>query len=152
MHARSGWRFAFVVAIATTILALYPQLNLWYLTGKDWNGIYAYNDIDEVAYAAYMSALMQGRPRRNDPFTGRDDRADAPQQESLFSIQFLPPYFGAMIARALALDISWAMIIIGALAGFFTALALFWLIRAVTGDARMAAVGALAVVCLGTLA
>jgi hypothetical protein len=152
MHLRSGWRLGFVAALATTILALYPQLNLWSLTGKEWNGVYAYNDIDEVAYAAYLSALMQGRPRRNDPYTGRDDKPQAPQKESLFSIQFLPPFVVAKLANLLGLNISWAMIALGAVAGFFSGLALFWLIRAVTGDDRVAMVGALAVVCLGTLA
>lgn len=152
MQTRSGWRFGFVVAFATTILALYPQFNLWYLTGKDWNGIYAYNDIDEVAYAAYLKALMDGRPRRSDPYTGRDDRAGAPQQESLFSIQFLPPLVAAKVARTLGLNISWTMIALGALMGFFTALVLFWLIAAVTNDDRVAAIGALSIICLGTLA
>lgn len=152
MHARSGWRFGFAVAFAALILAIYPQLNLWYLTGKDWNGIYAYNDIDEVAYAAYLKALIDGRARRNDPYTGRDDREGAPQQESLFSIQFLPPFVVAQLARALGLSINWAMILLSAVIGFIAALALFWLIAAVTGDDRLAALGALAVICLGTLA
>lgn len=152
MQTRSGWRLGFVVAFATTILALYPQFNLWYLTGKHWNGIYAYNDIDEVAYAAYLKALMDGRPRRSDPYTGRDDQPGAPQQESLFSIQFLPPLVVAKVARTLGLNISWTMIALGALMGFFTALALFWLIAAVTNDDRVAAIGALSIICLGTLA
>lgn len=152
MHARSGWRFGFAVAFATLILALYPQLNLWYLTGHQWNGIYAYNDIDEVAYAAYLKALIDGRARRNDPYTGRDDREGAPQQESLFSIQFLPPFIVAQAARALGLSISWAMIALSALTGFLTALILFWLIAAITNDNGLAAVGALMIVCLGTLA
>lgn len=152
MHARSGWRFGFAVAFATLILAIYPQLNLWYLTGAQWNGIYAYNDIDEVAYAAYLKALIDGRARRNDPYTGRDDREGAPQQESLFSIQFLPPFAVAQVARTLSLSINWAMIILSALIGFLSALALFWLIAAITGDDRLAALGALIIVCLGTLA
>jgi hypothetical protein len=152
MHARLSWRFGLVVAFATVILSLYPQFNLWYLTGKEWNGIYAYNDIDEVAYAAYLKALMDGRPRRNDPYTGRDDGQAAPQHESLFSIQFLPPYVVAKVSRALGLSVSWAMIALGAFAGFLTALILFWLIAAVTNDERLAAVGTLAIICLGTLA
>ncbi|HYO91201.1 MAG TPA: hypothetical protein VEQ40_06175 [Pyrinomonadaceae bacterium] len=151
MQARSGWRFGFAVAFATLILAIYPQLNLWYLTGKQWNGIYAYNDIDEVAYAAYLKALIDGRARRNDPYTGRDDRTDAPQKESLFSIQFLPPFVVAQAARILGLNINWAMIALSAIMGFLTALILFWLIAAITGDDRLAAVGALAIVCLGTV-
>jgi hypothetical protein len=152
MQALSGWRFGFVVAFAATILALYPQFNLWYLTGKDWNGVYAYNDIDEVAYAAYLKALMDGRARRNDPYTGRDDREGAPQEESLFSIQFLPPFVTAKVANMLGLSLSWAMILLSAVMGFLTGLALFWLIRAVTNDERVAALGALMIVCLGTLA
>lgn len=152
MQARTGWRFGFAVAFATLILAIYPQLNLWYLTGNQWNGTYAYNDIDEVAYAAYLKALIDGRARRNDPYTGRDDRAEAPQQESLFSIQFLPPLLTAQAARILGFNINWAMIALSAIMGFLTALILFWLIAAITGDERVAAVGALAIVSLGTLA
>ncbi|HEX8747133.1 MAG TPA: hypothetical protein VF717_08020 [Pyrinomonadaceae bacterium] len=152
MQARSSWRFGFAVSFATLILAIYPQLNLWYLTGNQWNGVYAYNDIDEVAYAAYLKALIDGRARRNDPYTGRDDRADAPQQESLFSIQFLPPFIVAQLARPLGLSVNWAMIALSAIMGFLAALILFWLIAAITCDDRLAAVGALAIVCLGTLA
>ena len=55
-----------------------------YLRGAEWNGHYAYNDIDEVAYAAYLKALIDGRPRKNDPYTGRDDSPENPQPESLF--------------------------------------------------------------------
>lgn len=152
MRALKRWRFGFIVAFAASILALYPQINLWYLTGNSWSGIYAYNDIDEVAYAAYLSALMQGRPRLNDPYTGRDQKADAPQPESLFSIQFLPPLVVAQVARLLGLSISWAMIALSALAAFLSALVLFWLIRSITGDDALGAVGALAIICLGTLA
>ncbi|HKS26670.1 MAG TPA: hypothetical protein VJS44_02565 [Pyrinomonadaceae bacterium] len=151
MQARSGWPLGFAVAFATLILAIYPQLNLWYLTGNQWHGIYAYNDIDEVAYAAYLKALIDGRPRRNDPYTGRDDHAQAPQQESLFSIQFLPPFVTAKLARVFGLNISWAMIALSAVMGFLAALVLFRLIAKITGDVWLAAVGALAVVCLGTL-
>lgn len=152
MRASTSWRFGFIVAFAASILALYPQFNLWYLTGKEWSGIYAYNDIDEVAYAAYLRALMDGRPRLNDPYTGRDHEKGAPQPESLFSIQFLPPYLTAQVASALGISISWAMIALGAIAAFLAALVLFWLIAAITNDGRLAAVGALAIICLGTIA
>lgn len=134
------------------ILALYPQLGLWATRGSEWNGAYAYNDIDEVAYAAYLSALIDGRPRRNDPYTGHDDAPEARQPESLFSIQFIPPYAIALIARPLGISASSMMIVVGALSAFATALALFWLIGIVTGDDRIAATGALIVLCLGTLA
>ncbi len=134
------------------LLALYPQINLWVLRGKDWNGAYAYNDVDEVAYASYLEALIEGRPRRNDPYTRRDDTAETRQPESLFSIQFIPPYAVALIARPLGLDATQVMSATGALAALATALALFWLLGMLTGDDRIAATGALMVLCLGTLA
>ena len=56
-------------------------------------------DIDEVAYAAYLKALIDGRSRKNDPYTGRDDSDENPQTESLFSIQFASPYLVAIPAR-----------------------------------------------------
>jgi hypothetical protein len=141
-----------LIALAMLLLALYPQLNLWRLRGAQWNGAYAYNDLDEVAYAAYLNALIEGRPRRNDPYTGRDDRTGQPQPESLFSIQFVPPYALALLARVTGMSSSWAMILASCLGGAGAALALFWLIAAVTNDDRLAAAGALIVLCLGTLA
>jgi hypothetical protein len=146
------WRLGALAGLAMAVLGVYPQLNLWALRGADWNGAYAYNDIDEVAYASYLQALIDGRPRRNDPFTGRDDSAETPQPESLFSIQFLPPYAIALAARAVGLDARWAMIVTGGLAAFLTALAVFWLFGLVTEDDRLAALAALMVLCLGTLA
>src|SRR2546423_15668941 len=97
------------------LLALFPQFNLWAMRGKDWNGAYAYNDIDEVAYAAYLQALIDGRPRRNDPYTGHDDVPSAQQPELLFSIQFILPYAMAVAVRPLGtiavsiIMITWAL-------------------------------------------
>jgi hypothetical protein len=145
-------RLGGLAALAVLLLALYPQFNLWRLRGAEWNGAYAYNDLDEVAYAAYLNALIEGRPRRNDPYTGRDDKPGQRQPESLFSIQFLPPYLLAIIARATGMNASWAMILASVIGGVGAALALFWLIAAVTRDARLAASGTLCVLCLGTLA
>lgn len=149
---RLRWRWGVLAALGMMVLSLYPQLNLRAIRGKDWNGAYAYNDIDEVAYAAYLEALIEGRPRRSDPYTGRDDAEDARQPESLFSIQFIPPYLIGLFARPLGLSASYMMIIVGAFSAFMTALALFWLIGMLTKDAPLAATGALMVLCLGTLA
>ncbi|HYG83194.1 MAG TPA: hypothetical protein VD861_22540, partial [Pyrinomonadaceae bacterium] len=151
-RTRLRWHLGALAGLAMAILGVYPQINLWAIRGGDWNGAYAYNDIDEVAYASYLQALIDGRPRRNDPFTGRDDSAESPQPESLFSIQFVPPYAAALAARATGLDARWAMIVTGALAAFASALAVFWLFGLVTQDDRLAATGALMVLCLGTLA
>ncbi|HEX8707208.1 MAG TPA: hypothetical protein VF723_03015, partial [Pyrinomonadaceae bacterium] len=81
------WRSGILAAVALTLLALYPQLDLRLSRGPEWNGAESIFSQDEVAYAAYLQALIEGRPRRNDPYTGRDDRPGSPQPESLFSIQ-----------------------------------------------------------------
>ena len=146
------WRFALLAGIVLMICGTYPQLKMWYLRGADWQGAYAYNDIDEVAYAAYLRALIDGRPRKNDPYTGRDETPDKPQEETLFSIQFAAPYSIAIPARILGVSASTAMIASGAFAAFLAGLALFWLIGRITNDSLFAMTGALVVVCGGALA
>src|SRR5215203_3125696 len=83
------WKWGALAALAITLLSFYPQLHLWMHLGGHTQGVYAYFDTDEVAYSAYLQALIDGRPRRNDPYTGRDQSAgDGRQQgESIFSIQ-----------------------------------------------------------------
>jgi hypothetical protein len=146
------WRFGIIAGIFLTVFSLYPQCKLIYNRGySEWNGNYAYNDIDEVAYASYVKALIDGRPRKNDPYTGRDDSPTDPQPESLFSIQFAGPYAIALPARLLGIDAPWAMTISGAVAAFLTALAVFWLIGIVTGDSLFALAGSLVVLAGGAL-
>ncbi len=128
-----------------------PQFHLWLVRGGAWQGSYASFDFDEVAYAAYLNALIAGRPRRNDPYTGRDDAPAAPQPESLFSIQCLPAYTLALPARALGLSAADAFIIARPLAACAATLALFWLLALIIGDSLVAAVGAIGVLCLGML-
>ena len=146
------WSFGIFAAIFLAIFCLYPQAKMWYERGADWNGHYAYNDIDEVAYAAYVRALIDGRPRKNDPYTGRDHTAETPQPESLFSIQFAAPYTLAIPARIFGFGAPWAMILSGAVAGFLSALAVFWLLGRMTGSSWFAMAGALATFCFGSLA
>lgn len=134
------------------LLALYPQLHLWYVRSHDWSGAYALIDTDEVAYSAYLNALIDGRPRRSDPYTGRDDRAGAPQAESLFSIQFVPAYALALPAKALGLSASTVFILLACIAALCSSLVVFRLVAVVTGDERLAAASVLVVLCLGTLA
>lgn len=147
-----NWRLGLIAGIFLAIFSLYPQFKLWYARGGDWQGAYAYNDIDEVAYASYLRALIDGRPRKNDPYTGRDDSPETPQPESLFSIQFVAPYMVALPARVLGVSASWAMTISGALAAFFAALAVFWFLGRVTGNSLYGMTGALVVLCGGALA
>lgn len=145
------WQFGIIAGLFLAIFSLYPQTKMLYLRGADWNGHYAYNDIDEVAYAAYLKAIIDGRPRKNDPYTGRDDSAEAPQPESLFSIQFAAPYTIAVPARILGIGAPWAMTISGAAAAFLTALAIFWLLGMITGDSLFAMAGSLTVLAGGAL-
>lgn len=145
------WRFGLIAGLFLAIFTLYPQFKMIYLRGAEWNGHYAYNDIDEVAYAAYIKALIDGRPRKNDPYTGRDDTPESPQPESLFSIQFAAPYTVALPARLLGIDAPWAMTICGAAAAFLTALAVFWLIGMITSDSLFALAGSLVVLAGGAL-
>jgi hypothetical protein len=146
------WRFGVIAAVFLAIFCLYPQFKMFYMRGGEWNGHYAYNDIDEVAYASYVRALVDGRPRKNDPYTGRDQTPETPQPESLFSIQFAAPYTIAIPARILGIGTPWAMTIAGGLAGFLAALAVFWFVGRLTGDSWFAMLGALATFALGALA
>lgn len=145
------WRFGLIAGLFLAIFSLYPQFKMLYLRGAEWNGHYAYNDIDEVAYASYIKALIDGRPRKNDPYTGRDDSPENPQPESLFSIQFAGPYTIALPARFLGIDAPWAMTISGAAAAFLTALAIFWIVGMVTEDSWFAMAASLAVLAGGAL-
>src|SRR5258705_13291187 len=80
------WTWALLTAATLALITCLPQIYLNYVRGSAWNGSCAYLDTDELPYAAYTNALIDDRPRRNDPFTGKDDN----QFETLFSIQFLP--------------------------------------------------------------
>jgi len=135
-----------------TLLSLYPQLLMWTSRGREWNGSYAQLHGDEWFYSAYIQALIDGRPRRNDPYTGRDDIPGSPQPESLFSIQFVPAYLIATPARVFGLSSSTAFIALGFLAPLLASLALFWLIQNLTQDHRLAATGSIVVLCFGALA
>src|SRR6266498_1011869 len=103
ISANSKW-LAFAT-LAITLLAIYPQINMWLARGKDWHGSYVLVQGDENAYSAYINALIDGRPRRN-------DAPGAPQPESLFSIQFIPAYAVALPARALHISASTAFIVL----------------------------------------
>lgn len=145
------WRFGIIAGLFLAVFSLYPQMKMVYMRGADWNGHYAYNDIDEVAYGSYLKALIDGRPRKNDPYTGRDDSPETPQQESLFSIQFAGPMTIAVPARIIGIGAPWAMTISGAVAAFLTALAIFWLLGMITGDSIFAMAGSLIVLAGGAL-
>jgi hypothetical protein len=135
---------AFLMAIITSI----PQIHLWYVRGSEWKGSSAYSDWDELPYVAYTNALIQGRPRRNDPFSGKDSG----QFETLFSIQFLPAYAVAIPARLLGISSNWAFMLILPLATIATFLVVWWLLLELTGNRQLAIVGAICVLSFGTAA
>ena len=145
-------RFGIIAGIFLAIFTLYPQIKMVSSRGGEWNGHYAYNDIDEVAYASYLRALIDGRPRKNDPYSGRDDSPESPQPESLFSIQFAAPYTIAIPARIFGIGAPWAMTISGAAAGFLAALFVFVLLARLTGDNWYAMAASIAVFAGGALA
>ena len=150
--AKIRWRYGIIAGVFLAIFACYPQIKMIYLQGANWQGHYAYNDIDEVAYAGYLKALIDKRPRKNDPYSGNDDSAENPQPESLFSIQFAAPYLVAIPARVFGVSAPTAMTLAGALGGFFSALVCFWLIAVITEDSILAMVGSLVVLCGGAIA
>jgi len=141
-----------LAATAMVLLSLIPQIHLWVVRGTDWHGAYATLQGDEFLYSAYINALIDGRPRRNDPFAARDNTPISPLPESTFSIQFIPSFVIAWLARALGTSASTAFIALIGVAGLLGSLSLFWLLASITGDSEAAAVGVMFVLCFGALA
>jgi hypothetical protein len=151
-QTRIEWKWGALAALAMSVIALYPQINLLIARGSAWQGSYVLTQGDEVAYSAYINALIDGRPRRNDPFNGRDDLPGQPTYESLFSIQFVPAYAIALPARALGLSTGTLFIWLILIAAITSSLAIFWLLASLTGDSRLAGAGVLFTLCFGALA
>lgn len=145
------WRWGVLAALGMMLLASWPQINMWIARGHNWQGSYVSVQGDEVAYSAYINALIDGRPRRNDPYSGRDDTPEQPRPESLFSVQFVPAYIVALPARILKVSASTAFIALIAITAIASTLAIFWLLLTLTGDSKLAATGAIITLCLGTL-
>ena len=146
------WKWCALASMAMVLLSLIPQIHLWILRGREWNGAYVSPHGDEPLYSGYINALIDGRARKNDPFGGRDNSAGAPLPESIFSIQFLPAYVISFLARTSGASASTAFIVLIAVAALFASLSVFWLLNYVTGDHRLAAAGTLFVLCLGGFA
>jgi hypothetical protein len=145
------WNLLLLAAVPVICLSVYPQLLMWIEHGAKWQGSYASVQKDEWVYSAYLNALINGRPRRNDPYTGQDDLPGKPQPESYFSIQFVPAYLLAIPARILGLSASTVFVLLLFIAPFLTALAIYWLINICTEDSRLAAAGSIVVICLSAL-
>jgi hypothetical protein len=150
MQTRLGWRLGIYASLLMTMLAAYPQAKVWLARGVNESGAYAFFSEDEAAYCAYVNALLDNRPRRNDPYTGRDDEAGQAQAESLFSIQFIPPYALALAARVTGQSAPTIFFALTCIAAFASSLAVFRLVQLMTGDERLAAAALLFILCLGT--
>lgn len=133
------------------LVALLPQAQFIYERGREWHGSNVAMHPDEVAYSAYLAALIRGRPRRNDPYTGRRDTAISSEPESLFSIQMVPAYVATAPARLLGISASTIFILLTAVCAGASTLAVFWFVLLVTGDGRMSAASTVIVLGLGTL-
>jgi hypothetical protein len=132
------------------LISIYPQINLWLIRGTDWQGSYVVSNYDEVAYSGYVNALINGRPRKNDPFLGLDESDVSPRKESLFSIQFIPPLITTKISQLFGFSASTAFILLNIFIAFFSVLAIFWLIYQITEDNLLTSIGVLSVLLLGT--
>src|SRR5437762_13499007 len=121
------------------LIALFPQIYFALRRGHQWNGANAISHADEVAYSAYLASLIRGNSRRYDPFTHRGAQNEASAPESLFSIQFIPPYAISLPARWLRLRASTAFIILPALCALASSFAIFWFVWLLTHDDRFSA-------------
>ncbi len=149
--SRSSLLLGLAVSVAMAALALHPQVSLWLERGAAWNGEYAQMYSDEPFYAVYANALRAGRPRRNDPYSGRDHAGANRLPESILSIQFLAGYAVALPARLLGLSTATVFILLPPLVACFTSLALYLLVLRLTGDEWVAAAAIPFVLCLGVL-
>lgn len=145
------WKWLAFAVIPILLLSLGPQIQFWLDRGSQWHGAYATLNADEFLYSAYVNALIDGRPRRSDPFTARDDGAKQRLPETAFSIQVVPAFVLSTIGRILGLSASAIFIVLAAVAGVLASLAVFWLLSSITGDHRIAGAGVLFVLLTGTL-
>jgi len=141
------WRWGVLAAVAMALLSLYPQIDLWITRGQNWQGSYASMFYDEEEYAAYINGLILGRPRRIQPL--QVDLTNT-SRESQFSLQPGPPYLLALLARMTGATVSGIFIVLTPLVASFATLMIFYLLAKTTGDERLAAVGTLVVLLLGT--
>lgn len=147
---QNSFKYAVIPVLIVVFLAIYPQLTLWTSQGSSWKGSYFVSNYDEVAYSAYVNALINGKARRNDPFLGREGSTESAEPETLYSIQFIPAYAIALPARFLGLSASSAFIFLILLIAAFSAFSIFWLLREITYDDLLSAAGVLVTLCLGT--
>lgn len=147
---KASWRLGLLSAAIVTLIAVAPQLFFCFSRGTQWNGSYAQTHGDEGVYASYLNALIDGRPRRNNPYSGRDNSPEHPMAESYLSLQFAPSFVISRTARLLHLSTAQAFIALTAITAFASALAIFWLLSSMIEGNWTAAVGVLVVLLAGS--
>lgn len=146
---RIRWKLAVLTGFTVAFITFIPQIYVCLERGREWQGSYALMDTDELVYSAYVNALLDGKPRRNNPYLSAPPSS---LHESYFSIQFLPPYLVALIARLSRLSTPTVFLLLLPLMAFASALAVFWLLRELMGEDLAAAVGVLIVLLCGVFA
>ena len=139
-------RLGIIVGIFMAFLSLYPQFYFQIKRGESYNGATFHYDFDESAYASYLQALIDGRPRKNSIYQGS---AEPQTYETLFSIQFISSYLTAIPARVLGIDADKTFLIISVLFAFLASLAVFSLLLKITENEKLAAVGTLFILLFG---
>ena len=148
---RIRWKLGILAALGVVLVTMIPQLTLWIEQRSETHGAYALTDPDELVYSAYLNSIIDGKPRRNDPFLPHLNET-AVNHETYFSLQFFPPFAVAFVSKLFGLKAASAFILITPLFAFASSLAIFWLLVTVTGDEKTSAVGVLLVLLCGVLA
>lgn len=139
-------RLGILVGIFMAFLSLYPQFYFQIKRGENYNGATFYYDFDESAYASYLQALIDGRPRKNSIY---ESSQEPTRYENLFSIQFASAYLAAIPARILGLNSETAFLAISVIISFFASLAIFSLLLQISKNELFSAVGTLFILLFG---
>ena len=145
-------RLGILAALAVSIVTLIPQISLCISRGSEWQGAYTFVDPDELAYSSYLNTVIKGGPRNYNPDLQKESSIDPNRNETIFSIQFLPPAVLAPLARITGVSASTVFVLLVPIFAFASSIALYWLLFEVTGHAKTSAVGVMIVLLCGTLA
>ena len=141
-----NWKPILLPVAAIVVLALYPQVSIFFAKGNNWHGSYFQSHYDEAAYSAYVNSLASGRPRKFDPFVAKNEDA-----ESLYSVQFVPAYLISIPERMFGFSTATTFILLIVGLAICSVLAIFLLIREVTASDRLATTGTIIILCMGAV-
>lgn len=139
------WRYGVLVGIFLALLSMYPQAVLIYERGSNYNGATFVNDNDESVYVAYLQAIIDGRPRKNNIYSGSTETPP----ETFLSIQALPAYVAAIPLKAAGVDAERGFLFLSVISAFSASVFLFWFLSKVTGNSSFAAFATLFVLVMG---